>query len=87
MASERINARLSTFLAEHVEKMIPYYYETPSEYVRDLIRRDMEKLELYQVKEQLLEGYRDAAQNKYIESTGDFRQDLQILEEKEQNGW
>ena len=43
--SERINARLSQPLAEFVDRMVGKagLYETPSEYVRDLIRRDMER--------------------------------------------
>ena len=38
---ERINARLSRPLAEFVDRMVGEagLYETPSEYVRDLIRR------------------------------------------------
>ncbi|MEY3981862.1 MAG: hypothetical protein RLZZ281_731 [Pseudomonadota bacterium] len=43
--SQRINARLPQPLAEFVERMVGEagLYETPSEYVRDLIRRDMER--------------------------------------------
>ena len=42
--SERINARLSQPLAEFVERMVGEagLYETPSEYVRDLIRREQQ---------------------------------------------
>ena len=45
--SERINARLSQPLAEFVDRMVGEagLYETPSEYVRDLIRRDKERAE------------------------------------------
>ena len=45
--SERINARLSQPLAEFVDRMVGEagLYETPSEYVRDLIRRDKTRLE------------------------------------------
>ena len=87
MSTDRINARLPIFLAQHVEKMISDFYETPSEYIRDLIRRDMEKIELYQAKEQLLEGYKDVSQEKYIKSSGDFKQDLKLFKNKEKNGW
>jgi antitoxin ParD1/3/4 len=43
MLSTRINARISGPLAAFVEKMVgpDGLYETPSEYIRDLIRRDM----------------------------------------------
>jgi antitoxin ParD1/3/4 len=87
MTTDRINARLPASLAEHVDKMIGAFYETPSEYIRDLIRRDMEKLELYQAKEQLLEGYQDAAQGKVFKSSGDFKSDLKIFKNKEKNDW
>jgi antitoxin ParD1/3/4 len=87
MSTERINARLPASLAEHVEKMINMFYETPSEYIRDLIRRDMEKLELYQANKQLLEGYKDASQGKYIKSSGNFSDDMKEFENKEKNGW
>ncbi len=45
MASNRINAKLSRPLAEFVEGLVgdAGLYETPGEYVRDLIRRDMEQ--------------------------------------------
>ncbi|MDR0779915.1 MAG: hypothetical protein LBF16_04345, partial [Pseudomonadales bacterium] len=60
--SERINARLSRPLAEFVERMVGEdlgLYETPSEYVRDLIRRDMEKREGQILQSAILSGYRD----------------------------
>ncbi len=87
MSTDRINARLPVSLAQHVEKMISAFYETPSEYIRDLIRRDMEKFEFYQAKEQLVEGYKDADQGKYLKSAGNFKQDLQKFKHKEENGW
>ena len=87
MTSERINARLPQQLARHVEKMINNFYETPSEYIRDLIRRDMEKTELYLAKESLLEGYKDASQGKYFKSSGSFESDLEEFNKKEQSGW
>ncbi len=52
-----------------------------------MIHRDMEKFELYHVKKQILEGYRDASQGKYLKSSGDFIKDFQELENKEKNGW
>lgn len=87
MSPDRINARLPASLAEHVEKMIGSFYETPSEYIRDLIRRDMEKLELYQAKEQLLEGYQNTAQGRVFKSDGNFKADLEMFKNKENNNW
>jgi antitoxin ParD1/3/4 len=79
--SERINARLSQPLAEFVSRMVggSGLYETPSEYVRDLIRRDMEKRENPFSQEAILAGYRDLAANRVFASTGDFQKDMAIL--------
>jgi len=89
MATERVNARLTVSLAEHVEKMTSHsgYYETPSEYIRDLIRRDMEKFELYYARDSILEGYKDASMGKIFKSSGNFKKDIVKFKNKEINGW
>ncbi|MFC5431067.1 type II toxin-antitoxin system ParD family antitoxin [Paraburkholderia denitrificans] len=87
--SERINARLSQPLAEFVSRMVGEtgLYETPSEYVRDLIRRDMEKREGQFLQEAILAGYRDLAAGRVFASTGDFKADMALLDRKEAEGW
>ncbi|MCL2876690.1 MAG: CopG family transcriptional regulator [Betaproteobacteria bacterium] len=87
--SERINARLSQPLAEFVNRMVGEtgLYETPSEYVRDLIRRDMERREAGLVQEAILAGYRDLATGRVFESEGNFKADMATLARKETNGW
>ena len=87
--SERINARLSQPLAEFVERMVGEagLYETPSEYVRDLIRRDMERREGHLIQEAIVAGYRDLATGYTFESSGDFKTDMAVLDQKETNGW
>jgi len=87
--SERINARLSQPLAEFVERMVGEtgLYETPSEYVRDLIRRDMEQREGHLVRDAILAGYRDFAAGRVIASSGDFKTDMAMLDRKEADGW
>lgn len=86
--SERINARLSQPLAEFVERMVGEdgLYETPSEYVRDLIRRDMERRE-GPLQGAILSGYRDVAAGRVFASNGDFKADMAMLERKETDGW
>ena len=80
--SERINARLSQPLAEFVERMVGEagLYETPSEYVRDLIRRDMERREGQSVQDAILAGYRDVAAGRVFASSGDFKADMAVLD-------
>ncbi|MDR1228146.1 MAG: hypothetical protein LBK55_03880 [Azoarcus sp.] len=87
--SERINARLSLPLAKFVERMVGEagLYETPSEYVRDLIRRDMERREGQLVQDAILTGYRDLAAGRIFASSGDFKTDMATLERKEADGW
>ena len=87
--SERINARLSQPLAEFVDRMVGEkgLYETPSEYVRDLIRRDMERRDGQFVQEAILAGYRDLAAGRVFASSGDFKTDMVMLDSKEANGW
>ena len=94
MISDRVNARLSPPLARFVARMVGEdgLYETPSEYIRDLIRRDMEKREDIQAEanrfgEAVLEGYKDIAAGRYIESTGDFKTDLALFEQRESESW
>lgn len=87
--SERINARLSQPLAEFVSRMVGEsgLYETPSEYVRDLIRRDMEKREGQFLHEAIVAGYHDLAAGRTFASTGDFKSDMAMLDSKEAEGW
>ena len=87
--SERINARLSQPLAAFVDRMVGQagLYETPSEYVRDLIRRDMERREGQFVQDAILAGYQDLAAGRVFESSGDFKADMAALDRKEGDGW
>lgn len=87
--SERINARLSQPLADFVERMVGEagLYETSSEYVRDLIRRDMERREGRFVQDAILAGYRDLASGRVMASSGDFKSDMALLDGKEADGW
>lgn len=87
--SERINVRLTQPLAEFVERMAGEtgLYETPSEYVRDLIRRDMERREGALLQDAILLGYRDVAAGRTFVSRGNFKADMATLERKEGDGW
>lgn len=87
--SDRINARLSQPLAEFVARMVGVsgLYETPSEYIRDLIRHDMERREGQLAQEAILAGYRDLAAGRSFASSGDFRADMKTLVRKEGEDW
>jgi len=82
MASERINARLTEPLADHVARVVGHHglFETPSEYIRALIREDMTRYEVTYVRQALLDGYSDAAEGHLFKSTGNFDEDMAFLE-------
>ncbi|MEM8894233.1 MAG: CopG family transcriptional regulator [Bacteroidota bacterium] len=86
--SERVNARLSKPLAQHVGRMVGTngLFETPSEYIRSLIRRDMES-NSSQVYGRILDGFEDINQGRYFESTGDWKKDKQVFLKKEADNW
>jgi antitoxin ParD1/3/4 len=87
--SDRINARLSQPLAEFVARMVGEagLYETPSEYIRDLIRRDMERRDRHLAEDAILTGYRDLAAGRVFVSSGNFKDDMASLDGKEADGW
>lgn len=86
---DRINVRLSGALSEFVARMVGVsgLYETPSEYIRDLIRRDMERHGEHGVYDAILEGYRDLSAGRSFVSSGDFKKDMDTLVRKEAEGW
>jgi antitoxin ParD1/3/4 len=83
--TDRINARLSGALSEFVSRIVGVtgLYETPSEYIRDLIRRDMERREGLVAQGAILEGYRDFAAGRSFVSSGDFKKDMKTLASEE----
>ena len=89
MSTDRINARLSKPLADHVGRMVGVdgLYETPSEYIRDLIRKDMENRDSFYVKEAILDGYQDISAGRYFKSTGNFKKDLALSKKKAKKEW
>ena len=89
MKPDRVNARLPESLSDHVAKMVGTqgYYETPSEYIRDLIRHDMEKDDIRYVKESIINGYKDISAGRHFKSTGSFAKDRKRFAQKEAKGW
>ena len=86
--SEKINARLSKPLARHVSRMVGTdgLFETPSEYIRSLIRRDMES-DSSQVYGKIIEGFEDIEKGRYFESTGDWKKDKELFKREEAANW
>ncbi len=89
MQETRINVRIKGPLAVHVEQSIgpQGLYENQSEYIRDLIRHDMENSTLNEMTEVLRESNADILAGRVFKSTGDYYKDKKMYEEKEKNGW
>lgn len=51
-------------------------YATPSEYVRDLIRHERDRLEAAKLRSDIIEGYQDAIHGRVREFSGDLMADL-----------
>ena len=51
-------------------------FATPSEYVRNLIRHEQDRLEIAKLRDSIIEGYQDAIDGKMLESSGDLMADL-----------
>ena len=49
-------------------------YATPSEFVRDLLREKKQRMEAAQIRDAIIEGYRDAAAGRTVQYKGDLRQ-------------
>jgi len=80
MSSDRISARVGDHLMDHVELVTKTLgvYETPSEYIRDLVRRDAES-DRYYVYNEIMAGYDDIKNGNLIELTGDWKKDKTII--------
>ncbi len=51
-------------------------YSTPSEYVRDLIRHEQNRIEAAKLRNDIIEGYQDVIHGRTQEFSGDLMDDL-----------
>ena len=54
--------------------------------MQHLIRQDMTN-PIYQVYQDIIEGFRDIEKGHYIKSTGDWQKDKKLFQKKEENNW
>ncbi|HVV01634.1 MAG TPA: CopG family transcriptional regulator [Verrucomicrobiae bacterium] len=62
-------------------------YATPSEFLRDVLRDKKERMEAAEMRDAILEGYRDLAVGRVIEFKGDLRAALGDARRREKKGW
>lgn len=62
----RLNVRVKGSMAEHVEHLVGSQglYENQSEYVRDLIRHDMDSYAIERTRQSIMQGYKDLGSGK-----------------------
>ena len=72
-----INQELSEFLKNNTGE--DFDYESPSEYVSDLIRLEMQKKEAEKVRASLIEAYKNVSEGKMDAFEGDIRKGLKAF--------
>lgn len=89
MTTHDIKTNLPEPLAAHVASLVgpKGLFDNSDEYIRDLIRRDMQHRDIHAISQAISEGYDDIQSGRYFKSTGDLTQDLKFFEEKEQHFW
>ena len=59
-------------------------YVTPSEFLRDILREKKERIEATEMRNAILEGYRDLIEGRVIEFRGDLRSTLKETQRREE---
>jgi antitoxin ParD1/3/4 len=62
-------------------------YATASEFLRDVLREKKERMEAAEMRDAILEGYRDLAEGRVVEFKGDLGAALAIARRREKQGW
>ena len=62
-------------------------YATPSEFLRDLLREKKERMEARDLRDGIIEGYRDLIEGRVIEFKGDLRQVMKEAKRRATKGW
>nr|VFJ68721.1 MAG: antitoxin ParD1/3/4 [Candidatus Kentron sp. DK] len=84
----RLSVRLKGPLAAHVDRQIETaLYESHSEYIRDLVRRDMLSADEYDVRQGIIEGYADIASGRFTDSLSHEQIFQRAVEELREEGY
>lgn len=73
--SSTLNVSLTNELRAFVDENLfdGTLFATPSEFVRDVLREKQQRNEAAQIRDAIIEGYRDAAEGRTVEYKGDLR--------------
>ena len=62
-------------------------YATPSDFLRDVLREKKERMEAAEMRDAILEGYRDIIDGRVVEFKGDLRAVLNQAQRREKQNW
>jgi len=62
-------------------------YATPSEFLRDILREKKERMEAAELREGIVEGYRDLIEGRVLEFTGNLRKTMKQAKRLDAKGW
>jgi antitoxin ParD1/3/4 len=62
-------------------------FATPSEFMRDVLREKKERMEAAEMRDAILEGYRDLIEGRVVEFKGDLRASLKEAQLREKRDW
>jgi len=62
-------------------------FATPGEFLRDLLREKKEQIEAAELRDGILEGYRDLIEGRSVEFRGDLRAALRETRRREKANW
>ncbi len=87
--SSSINLSLTDELREFIDRNCGdgTLFATPSEFLRDLLRDKKERIEASEMRDAILEGYRDLIDGRVIEFKGDLRASLREARRREKQAW
>ncbi len=87
--SSSINLSLTDELREFIDRNCGdgTLFATPSEFLRDLLREKKERMEAAEMRDAILEGYRDLIEGRVVEFKGDLRGTLGEVRRREKEAW
>jgi antitoxin ParD1/3/4 len=62
-------------------------YATPSEFLRDVLREKKERMEAAELRDGIVEGYRDLIEGRVVEFKGNLRKVIKEAKRREAKGW
>ena len=87
--SSTINVSLTDELREFIDRNCGdgTLFSTPGEFLRDLLREKKERMEAAEMRDAILEGYRDLIEGREVEFKGDLRATLREARRREKQAW